>query len=125
LEKIEIVATEYTPYINLDPESRLVEIKGESFPENTFEFYTPILKWLKELLNSSGKVTINMEIVYFNSSSSQVFFNLFDQINDSVEENGLEAEINWIYEEDNESVLEAGEDFIEEYETLNFNLIIK
>ena len=125
MEKIEIVATEYTPYINLDPESRLVEIKGESFPENTFEFYTPILKWLKELLNSSGKVTINMEIVYFNSSSSQVFFNLFDQINDSVEENGLEAEINWIYEEDNESVLEAGEDFIEEYETLNFNLIIK
>jgi hypothetical protein len=33
--------------------------------------------------------------------------------------------INWIYDKENESIEEAGEDFIEDFENLNINLVTK
>jgi len=33
--------------------------------------------------------------------------------------------INWIYDEENESALEAGEDFMEDFEDLTINLVEK
>jgi hypothetical protein len=36
-----------------------------------------------------------------------------------------EIEINWIYDEENENALEAGEDFIEDFEDLHINLVKK
>ena len=64
-----------------------------------------------------------MEIIYFNSSSSKLFFDLFDLLEENNDENGIE--INWIYDEENESALEAGEDFIEDFENLKINLVQK
>jgi hypothetical protein len=36
-----------------------------------------------------------------------------------------QIEINWIYDKENESAEEAGEDFIEDFEALNINLVAK
>ena len=46
---------------------------------------------------------------------------------DLLEENAAKniIEINWIYDKDNESAEEAGEDFIEDFEDLNIKLIEK
>lgn len=41
-----------------------------------------------------------MEITYFNSSSSKLFFDMFDLLD---ENNNDELVINWIYDEENES----------------------
>ncbi len=123
MEKLHIEATKYSPEINLDPAAGVLEIKGKSYPENTFEFYAPVMKWLEEYIASSpgGKTVVNMEIIYFNSSSSKFFFDFFDVIEEAVE-GGFEVEINWIYDRENENALEAGEDFMEDFESLNFNL---
>ncbi len=125
MENLNIEKTEYTPKIVLNAEEGLIEFKGDSFPENTYDFYKPIMEWLKEYFDSNkkDKTTINMEINYFNSSSSQLFFDLFDLFEEVSEDNNLQ--INWIYDEKNDSAEEAGEDFVEEFETLNINMIIK
>jgi hypothetical protein len=65
-----------------------------------------------------------MEIIYFNSSSSKLFFDFFD-ILDEARKNGCTIEVNWYYDKENESSLEAGEDFKEDFEDLTFNLIEK
>ena len=123
MDKLYIEATKYSPEIDLDPETGILEIRGKSYPENTFEFYAPVMRWLEEYIASSpdGKTVVNMEIVYFNSSSSKFFFDFFDVIEEAVE-GGFEVEINWIYDRDNDNALEAGEDFMEDFESLNFSL---
>ena len=124
MENLKLEATKYTPEISLDS-SGIISLVGKSYPENTFEFYAPMMKWLEEYFEETSvdKTVINMEIIYFNSSSSKLFFDFFDLLEENTEEHDIE--INWIYDEENESAQEAGEDFIEDFENLNIKLVAK
>jgi len=124
MENLNIEETKYTPVINLDVNGT-ISMVGKSYPENTFEFYEPMMNWVKEYFETSAKdvTTVNLEITYFNSSSSKLFFDFFDLLEENSEDNTIE--INWIYDEENESAEEAGEDFIEDFEDLNIKLVTK
>ena len=124
MENLTIEATKYTPQIELNINGS-ISLVGKSYPENTFEFYTPVMNWVEEYFENSPKekTIVNMEIIYFNSSSSKLFFDFFDLLEEESTSNNIE--INWIYDEDNESALEAGEDFIEDFENLKINLVTK
>ncbi|KIM11039.1 MAG: hypothetical protein KU37_08000 [Sulfuricurvum sp. PC08-66] len=122
MQNMKIEETKYTPAIELDA-SGAITIVGKSYPENTFEFYAPVMKWVESYFESGAKkLAVNMEIVYFNSSSSKLFFDLFDLLE---ENNNPELIVNWIYDAENESAMEAGEDFKEDFEKLQFNLKAK
>ena len=123
MENLHIEASKYTPEIILELEGN-ISLIGKSYPENTFEFYTPMMEWIKSYFNGNvAKITtINMEIIYFNSSSSKLFFDFFDLLEDN---NSNEIIVNWIYDDENESALEAGEDFVEDFEELTINLVSK
>jgi len=125
MENLVFEETKYTPSIKLDAENGLIELKGKSYPENTFEFYKPVLNWVEEYFETSAKelTTVNMEIIYFNSSSSKLFFDFFDILDEAKDEHNIV--VNWIYDEENESAEEAGEDFIEDFEDLKINLVVK
>jgi len=124
MENLRLEVTKYTPEINLDTEG-VISLVGKSYPENTFEFYEPMMEWIEEYFKTSAKevTVVNMEIIYFNSSSSKLFFDFFDLLEANAEEHTIE--INWIYDEENESAEEAGEDFIEDFEDLNIKLVQK
>ncbi len=124
MENLNIEATKYTPTITLDT-AGTITLVGKSYPENTFEFYAPMMDWLKEYFETSAAdvTTINMEILYFNSSSSKLFFDFFDLLEDN--NDNCTIKINWIYDKDNESAEEAGEDFIEDFEDLAIELVEK
>ena len=125
MEKLHMDATKYTPEIDLDPEKGIIEIRGKSYPENTFEFYEPVMNWLEEYFENPKEPTIvNLEIIYFNSSSSKWFFDLFDFLEEQAQ-NGHKIIINWIYDEENDVAEEAGEDFKEDFEDLEINLVAK
>lgn len=122
MENLQIEETKYTPAISLDTNGT-VSMVGKSYPENTFEFYAPVMEWVGEYFASGEKnLTVNMEITYFNSSSSKLFFDFFDLLD---ENNNDEIIVNWIYHEENESALEAGEDFKDDFENLKINLTQK
>ncbi len=44
MDNLRIEPTKYTPEIIFDAETNLLEIKGETYPENTAEFYAPVFK---------------------------------------------------------------------------------
>jgi len=125
MENFTIKETKYTPEVNLDIQTGILSIKGNSYPENTLEFYDPILNVLEKFFDETtlDLIVLNIEILYFNSSSSRVFFEIFDLLEDHSER--LNFAINWIYESDNEGILEIGEDFKEDFEKLNFYLAVK
>ena len=126
MENLIIEATKYTPGIFFDCRRNILEIRGKSYPENAGEFYSPVFSWLDEYLENSGdqETTVNIEFVYFNSSSSKVLLDLFDKL-DEAAGNGKSVTVNWIYAEDDEDALEFGEDFQEDVKYIRFNLVQK
>lgn len=127
MDNLKIDATKYTPEISFDCEKNLLEIKGESYPENIAEFYAPVFEWLEEYIEQLGddaQVVVNMELIYFNSSSSKVLLDLFDLLEEAVN-NEKHITVNWIYEKEDEDTLEFGEEFQEDFQSLTIHLVEK
>ena len=53
---------------------------------------------------------MNVQLEYFNTSSSKCILDVFKKL-ESIQKGKQEVIINWYYEEDDEDMLEAGEDY--------------
>ncbi|MCP4347286.1 MAG: DUF1987 domain-containing protein [Desulfobacterales bacterium] len=126
MNNLKIEPTKYTPEIFFDCENNALKIKGKSYPEDTAVFYAPVFSWLQEYFDreETQNVTVNMELIYFNSSSSKILLDFFDILEAATSE-GKNITVNWYYEEDDEDALEFGEEFQEDFESLTFNLVQK
>ena len=123
MNNLHIAPTESTPEIHFDGTSGVLEIRGESYPENTAAFYAPVLDWVREYIDTTNTPTrLDIKILYFNSSSSKALMNLFDLL-DAAAAKGKQVAINWHYESGNDSALEYGEEFKEDLDSVQFNLI--
>jgi hypothetical protein len=111
MEKYEIDGTPKTPTILFDINGGVLDIRGRSIPENSIEFYKPLVDALDKYSVSSKPVTtVNIQLEYFNTSSSKCILDIFKKL-ESIHKSGSEVTINWHYEEDDEDMLEAGEDY--------------
>lgn len=120
-----IEKTQSTPCIHFDPAANLLVVRGESFPENSAKFYAPVLTWLREYVAALGseQVTMEFEVVYFNSSTSKVFLTIFDIMEEAVR-SGKNIVVNWKCDGDNETAIECGEEFQEDLTDLPFHIIV-
>lgn len=108
MEDIRIEGTPKTPSVVFDAAGGSLEIKGRSIPENSIEFYKPLIDWIESYAKSpQPKTVVNIQLEYFNTSSSKCILDLFKKL----EAISKEIAINWYYEEDDEDMLEAGEDY--------------
>ncbi len=111
MEKYSIDGTPKTPTISFDLGSGVLEIKGRSIPENSIEFYKPLVDALDKYAGSPKPTTsVNIQLEYFNTSSSKCILDVFKKL-ESINKSGSSVTINWHYEEDDEDMLEAGEDY--------------
>lgn len=126
MENLRIENKPNAPEIFFDCEKNVLNIRGESYPENAREFYNPVTVWVREYLAQleDQEVTLNVELVYFNSSTAKILMNLFDMLEDAADE-GNDITVNWIYDKKNLNAVEYGEDFQEDLESVHFNLIQK
>lgn len=117
--------TASTPYILVDEEKGYMKFEGESFHENVSAFYKEVGDWLRNYLDSSfTSLTFDCNMKYFNSSTTKLLLNMLLSM-DKHAVDGKQITVNWITTEDNDIILECGEDFQEEMENLKFNLVIK
>ncbi|MBN1949645.1 MAG: DUF1987 domain-containing protein [Bacteroidales bacterium] len=112
----------YYPEVNFDASNGVCLIQGESYMEEAYKFYMPLLDWLKEFaVEENNKVTLNVMLTYFNTNSSRLLLDMFDILKKSVDAGNV-VEINWYYEEDDPDIMDEVEDF--EIETgLEINMI--
>lgn len=109
MENLMLEGTPKTPTVNFNKETGVLEIKGRSIPENSIEFYKPLLDWIGEYGSAAKSDTqINIKLEYFNTSSSKCILDVFKKLETL---SGTQMTINWYYEEDDEDMLEAGEDY--------------
>jgi len=123
MQNINIEQTKYTPQVVLDYDKGVIEIRGDSLPENTIEFYQPLIDGVKEYFKApQDKTIVNLKLTYFNSSSSKLLFDFFDLLEEASAQNTIV--VNWLYNAENESMEEIGEEFKEDFEELTFNLVV-
>ena len=122
MESIFLEPTRVTPLISFDPEGCILELKGRSSPENAIQFYKNLLENLEAFAESENEELVaNFAFEYFNTSSSKCLFDVFKRLS-RIEDSGKELIINWFFEEDDEDMMEAGEDYADLLD-LEFNFI--
>ncbi len=111
MEPLTIEGTAKTPNVKFEGDQGFIEIKGRSIPENSIEFYKPLVDWLEEYGKGRAALTkVNIQLEYFNTSSSKCILDVFKKL-EAIYKAKNEVIINWYYEEDDEDMLEAGEDY--------------
>ncbi len=114
MEPIIKAGTNKTPTVLFDADKGLIEVKGRSIPENSIEFYKPLVDWLDKYAtedNAKDLTKVNIQLEYFNTSSSKCILDVFKKLEAINKLDNKEVIINWYYEEDDEDMLEAGEDY--------------
>jgi hypothetical protein len=125
MENLSIEQTKYTPTVQMTT-AGLIRLVGKSYPENSFEFYRPLMLWLRDYLKSpllAAQLRVDFEIDYFNSSTSSLFYDFFELLNQHQSLSNIV--VNWYYKNGDESILEAGEDFRDDFPDMQINLCVK
>jgi hypothetical protein len=109
MEIINLEGAEDTPKIILDRTNGIFEISGRSLPEDTAEFYRPVLDWLGRYSASpNAKTQFVFKLEYFNTASSKLILDILSKL-----ESISGTSIAWYYHEDDEDMEEAGNEFSE------------
>jgi len=109
MEIINLEGTEDTPKIILDKTNKIFEISGRSLPEDSAEFYQPVLDWLSEYANDPLPETIfDFKLEYFNTASSKLILDVLTSLEDIDN-----VKVHWYFYEEDEDMEEAGEEFAE------------
>lgn len=100
-----------TPTVHFDGSTGQLELRGRSIPENSIEFYRPLIDWIDQYARNPQQHTqLRVQLEYFNTSSSKCILDLFKKL-EAVRNSGNEVLVLWHYEADDEDMLEAGEDY--------------
>jgi len=109
MEILNLEGTEDTPKIMLDKKNGIFEISGRSLPEDSAEFYRPVLEWLEKYASEANPATeFVFKLEYFNTASSKLILDVLSALEDI---KGIK--ILWYFHEDDEDMEEAGEEFSE------------
>lgn len=109
MEILNLEGTEDTPKIILDKKNGIFEISGRSLPEDSAEFYRPVLEWIEQYGEAANPVTeFVFKLEYFNTASSKLILDVLSALEDI---KGMK--ILWYFHEDDEDMEEAGQEFSE------------
>ena len=108
MEDLSLEGTAKTPTVDFKSAGELL-IKGRSIPENSIEFYKPLIDWIAAYSDNPKENTlVNIQLEYFNTSSSKCIIDVFKKLESIIDST---VSVKWYYEEDDEDMLEAGEDY--------------
>ncbi len=102
----------FVPTVDFNAENGVCVISGESFLEDTIEFYDPLVQWLEEYTTQiKNPITFEIKLTYFNTSTSRSILDLLNVLKD-YEETGGQVTVNWHYDEDDIDMEEDIEDYM-------------
>jgi hypothetical protein len=109
---MKINATDITPYFELNEKKGTIEISGISKIVDAMTFYKPILDAVGIYIKEERKATVmKVDLEFFNTVTSKILLDLFRKLETLKRIYNTSFEIEWYYEEDDEGMREAGEDY--------------
>ncbi len=113
MEALIIEGQSETPNVVFDPANNKFELSGKSFPEDPASYYEKIFNWLNEYANSpNDKTVFDFRMEYFNTASSKQILELLEKL-EEIHDNGNDIQVKWFYDEMDEDMEEAGEQYAE------------
>ncbi len=116
MENLYIEGSDTLPSVQLNS-SGLLKITGRALPENAFNFFKPIIEWVKDFSSETVNIEINLE--YYNTAVSKQLYDFLKVIDANY--NNKKINLNWFYEEGDDEILESGEIYEELLPRINFN----
>lgn len=111
LKKLELKGTRDTPEVIFDQENNRFEIKGNSLPEDSIKFFTPIFDWIEKYIQNPNKKThLICNFEYFNSSSAKMIYQLFIEL-EKIKDTGNEITVSWYFEAGDKLIEEKGQEY--------------
>jgi len=121
MENLMVKETKSTPAIQFDAGSGILTISGESYPENSYEFYKPVINWIARFTaNNKGPIVLNCNISYLNTGSTKSMMDVFDLLEDRFQQ-GSDVSVQWHCDNENDRAIETAEEFMEDV-TFPFNI---
>ncbi len=109
MEILNLKGTEDTPTILLDKKNGIFEISGRSLPEDSAEFYKPVIEWINTYATAANPATeFAFKLEYFNTASSKLILDVLSAL-----EEIKGVKVIWYFHDDDEDMEEAGQEFSE------------
>ena len=106
---LSLEGTEDTPTIILDKDKGIMELSGRSLPEDSTTFYKQVLDWIEVYANDPNpSTTFVFKLEYFNTASSKLLLDVLYALEDLP---GIR--VKWYFNEEDEDMEEAGQEFCE------------
>lgn len=119
---LEIKATLKTPKVSVNFDEGKILLAGISIPEDPYAFYSPVISEIESYLkNPKERTVLEFKLEYFNTSSTLVIRNLIRDISQSISNTNLT--VKWFYEEYDDDMKEAGDEFRMLFDGIDFEII--
>ena len=98
------------PFVSFDAGTGKCEISGESFPEQTTDFYGRLMEWLEQYTEEvKGPIDFVFNLSYFNTSSSKRILHIMILLQEYIEKGG-QVTVQWNYDPEDLDLEEDIED---------------
>jgi SiaC family regulatory phosphoprotein len=98
------------PGIAYYPDSNKLELVGRSIPENPELIFRRLEDWLTGHFENNNALDVNIQLEYINSGSSKYLYEILKRLT-GYGRSGKLVKMRWLYEEDDEGMLELGEHY--------------
>ena len=114
MNDLNITSSQSTPGIESDTSAGILRMHGDSYPENSFEFFDPVIQWIEDYLSQRSEgLHLELRLVYMNTSSVKAMMDIFD-ILEEAHGKGRPVSVAWYYDPRNERVLDLADEFRED-----------
>jgi hypothetical protein len=113
MNPLRIEETAFSPEVVLDKARSRFEFYGKCFPEDSYEFFTPIVDWFRQYVIAPNRETnVIIKLDYFNTSSSKRIIDILNILKEIHKQKKV-IMIHWYYRTGDDDMFETGETFSE------------
>ena len=98
------------PGIVYYPGENKLEVIGRSIPENPEMIFRRLDEWITVHFEKNDGLDVNIQLEYINSGSSKYLYEILKRLT-GYGRSGKSVKLKWLYEEDDEAMLELGEHY--------------
>ena len=98
------------PGIIYYPDTNKLELVGRSIPENPEQIFRPLDEWITLHFEKNNGLNINIQLEYINSGSSKYLYKILKRLT-GYGRSGKNVNMKWLYDEDDEAILELGQHY--------------
>jgi hypothetical protein len=109
----EIKGSPFYPSVYFNAETGICEMQGESYMEETYKFYEPLINWINAYIKEGKALKMNFKLTYFNTNSSRLILDILD-IMKKYRDSGGDVSVSWYYDKKDPDMVEEIEDFMME-----------